>query len=304
MSRRSGCVARTSTTTGTAGSGRSSSIPPSFWAMRSPAASSRSGRDVPQDRIGERVAIEPQRPCRKCSQCKAGRYNLCPFMEFFATPPIDGAFCDYVTIQSDFAHRVPDSVSDDAAALLEPLSVGIAAVRKAELVPGSRVLIAGAGPIGVITAQAARAFGAAEIIISDPNPDRRAMALRFGATHTIDPDVDDVRSLGVDAFIDACGFPSAIVSGIGAVRGAGTVVLVGTGFDEIALPIPTIQNGELKVTGIFRYTDTWPLAAHLVATRQVDLDSLVTGRFPLEEAEAALNGDQAPNSLKSIVAVI
>jgi L-iditol 2-dehydrogenase len=261
------------------------------------------GAGVPPDRIGERVAIEPQRPCRRCAQCKAGRYNLCPFMEFFATPPIDGAFCDYVTIQADFAHRVPDNVSDDAAALLEPLSVGIAASRKAALVPGARVLIAGAGPIGIITAQAARAFGAAEIIMSDPNPDRREMALRFGATHALDPDVEDVQSLGVDAFIDACGFPAAIVAGIGAVRGAGTVVLVGTGFDEIALPIPTIQNGELTVTGIFRYTDTWPLAAHLVATGQVDLDGLVTGRFPLADAESALNADKAPNSLKSIVAV-
>ena len=139
--------------------------------------------------------------------------------------------------------------------------------------------------------------------MSDPVRDRREMALRFGATHTFDPAVDDVRSLGVDAFIDACGIPAAVVSGIKAVRGAGTVVLVGTGFDEISLPIPTIQNGELTVTGIFRYTDTWPLAAHLVATGQVNLDSLVTGRFPLEDAESALNGDKEPNSLKSIVAV-
>jgi len=115
------------------------------------------GAHVPDSRLGERVAIEPQRPCRVCAQCSAGRYNLCPRMEFYATPPVDGAFCDYVTIQSEFAHRVPDALSYDVAALLEPLSVGIWASRKAQVVPGSRILIAGAGPIGVIATQAARA---------------------------------------------------------------------------------------------------------------------------------------------------
>jgi len=261
------------------------------------------GDGVAADRIGERVAIEPQRPCRVCSQCKAGRYNLCPHMEFYATPPIDGAFCDYVTIQADFAHPVPDAVSDEAAALLEPLSVGIAAARKGAVVPGSRVLIAGSGPIGVIAAQAVRAFGAAEIIVSDPVPERRDMARRFGATATLDPSAEDPRSLQVDTFIDACGIPAAVVSGVQSVRGAGTVVLVGTGFDEIALPIPTIQNRELMVTGVFRYTDTWPLGAHLVATGQVDLDSLVTHRFGLAQAEDALNANLDPTSLKAMVAV-
>ena len=261
------------------------------------------GAGVDAGRVGQRVAVEPQKPCRRCSQCKAGRYNLCPFMEFYATPPIDGAFCEYVVIEDDFAHSVPDSISDEAAALLEPLSVGIAAVRKGRVVPGSRVLIAGGGPIGVITAQAARAFGAAEVIVSDPVADRRAMASRFGATATLDPTSDDPRSLGVDCFIDACGVPAAIVSGLESVRGAGTVVLVGTGSDTVSLPIPTIMNSELTVTGIFRYTDTWPLGAHLVATGQVDLDSLVTGRFPLTDVESALNADLEPGSLKSIVAV-
>lgn len=261
------------------------------------------GSEVEQSRVGTRVAIEPQRPCRLCTQCKAGRYNLCIHMAFYATPPVDGAFSDYVTIQADFAHDVPDSVSDESAALLEPLSVGIAASRRARVTPGSRVLIAGGGPIGVITAQTALAFGAIEVIVSDPNPARRDMATRFGATSTLDPTVATTADLEVDAFIDACGVPSAIVAGISAVRGAGTVVLVGTGFDEVALPVPVIQTRELQVTGVFRYTDTWPLAAHLVASGQVDLQSLVTHRFPLERVEDALNVDQDPESLKAIVRI-
>jgi L-iditol 2-dehydrogenase len=222
-------------------------------------------------------------------------------MRFYATPPVDGAFCEYVTIQADFAHPVPDSVSDEAAALLEPLSVGIWACRKARIVLGSRVLIAGAGPIGVITAQAARAFGAAEIIVSDPVADRRQLVERFGATWTLDPTAEDVAGLGVDAFIDASGATPAVISGITAVRGAGVVVLVGMGADQIALPIPVIQNRELTITGVFRYTDTWPTATGLVASGQVDLDSLVTARFGLDDVDKALDADQNPGSLKTKV---
>ena len=261
------------------------------------------GAKVPDTRIGERVAIEPQRPCRVCAQCAAGRYNLCPFMEFYATPPIDGAFQEYVTIQSAFAHPVPDSVTDDVAALLEPLSVGIWASRKASIVPGSRVLIAGAGPIGVITSQAAKAFGAAEVIVTDPVPERRAIAERLGATTTLDPTTESTAGLGVDAFIDCSGATPAVRSGIAAVRAAGTVVLVGMGADEIPFPIPLIQNRELTITGVFRYTDTWPVAAHLAATGQVDLASLVTGRFDLDHAEDALNADLTPGSLKPVISL-
>jgi L-iditol 2-dehydrogenase len=259
------------------------------------------GAAVADSRIGERVAIEPQRPCRVCAQCAAGRYNLCPYMEFYATPPIDGAFQEYVTIQAPFAHPVPAAISDDVAALLEPLSVGIWASRKARIVPGSRVLIAGAGPIGVIATQAATAFGAAEVVVTDPVRERRAIAERFGATIALDPMTESVADLGVDAFIDCSGATPAVKSGITAVRGAGTVVLVGTGADEIALPIPVIQNRELNVTGVFRYANTWPVAAHLAATGQVDLASLVTGRFELDHAEDALNADLTASSLKAMV---
>ncbi len=261
------------------------------------------GAGVDGARVGERVAVEPQKPCHRCRECLAGRYNLCPNMEFYATPPIDGAFAGYVVIESMFAHPVPDSLSDEAAALLEPLSVAITTMRKAHIVPGSRVLIAGAGPIGIICAQAARAFGAAEIIVSDLVPERRERALGYGATLVIDPVATDVATAGldVDAFVDASGSPRGVFSGIKAVRPAGYAVLVGLGNPEMTLPIEHIQNLEISVTGIFRYTDTWPAAIHMVASGQVDLDSLVTGRFDLDHVEDALESDLDPQSLKSVV---
>jgi L-iditol 2-dehydrogenase len=261
------------------------------------------GDGVDPARIGQRVAVEPQFPCRRCRQCRAGRYNLCPEMRFYATPPVDGAFCRYVTIDADMAHPVPDSVSDEAAALLEPLSVAVATMRKAHVAPGTSVLIAGAGPIGIICTQTARAFGAARIVVTDPVASRRESALRFGATEVLDPTVVDIAALDpqVDAFVDASGAAPAVVSGIRAVGPAGHVVLVGMGSGDVALPIGHIQNMEINVTGVFRYTDTWPAAIHLVASGAVDLDAMVTGRFDLEHVGEALDSDTDPASLKSIV---
>ena len=259
------------------------------------------GSTVDPARVGRRVAVEPQRPCRTCKQCKAGRYNLCPDIEFYATPPIDGAFAEYVTIQSDFAYDIPDTVSDEAAALIEPLSVGLWACQRADIKPGSRVLIAGAGPIGIIAAQAARAFGATEIYIRDIAEDRLAFALEHGATHAVNAKTDSVEGLDVDAFIDASGAPQAVRSGIKAVGPAGKVILVGLGADDVELPVSYIQNREIWLSGVFRYTNTWPLAIQLVAEGKVDLDVLVTGRFPLTNAEAALNAGQQPGQLKVLV---
>src|SRR6476660_8369607 len=163
------------------------------------------GESVDPSRVGQRVSIEPQRPDPNSEETRRGHYNLCPHMRFFATPPVDGALCDYVTIGAEFAHPVPDSMSDDAAALCEPLSVGIAAIRKAELDDRSRVLIAGAGPIGIVVTQLARAYGAKEIVVSDPDRTRRDRSMSFGATTTVDPTAEPTADLAVDAFIDASG---------------------------------------------------------------------------------------------------
>ena len=261
------------------------------------------GEGIDSSRIGERVSIEPQRPDPASEETRRGLYNLCPHMRFYATPPVDGALCDYVTIGAGYAHRVPDSVSDDAAALCEPLSVGIAAVRKAALDGGSRVLITGAGPIGIVLAQLARAYGATDIVVSDPDEARREQARQFGATAVADPIAEPIGELGVDAFIDASGAPAAVVDGIRAVRPAGTVVLVGSGAESMELPTQVIQNRELVLTGVFRYANTWPTAIALVESGRVNLDAMVTAHFPLEKAAGALDSDRTPGSVKSVVTV-
>jgi len=261
------------------------------------------GSSVDPARVGQRVSIEPQRPTPTSRETLIGRYNLDPGMEFYAIPNVDGAFAEYVTIQSHFAHLVPDSVSDDAAALMEPLCVAIATARKAGLTVGSRVLITGAGPIGIVTAQVAIAYGASEVIVTDIDAERRAVAATFGATRVIDPITENVGELGlaVDAFVEASGAVAAVTSGIRAVRPGGTVVLVGMGAQEIPLPIPVIQSNELIVTGVFRYANTWPTAIELVRSGKVDLDRMVTGRYGLDDVEAALLSAGGSTTLKSIV---
>jgi len=239
-----------------------------------------------------------------CEQCLAGRYNLCPNMRFYATPPIDGAFAEYVVVHAAFAHPVPDTISDDAAALLEPLSVGIWACRKGRVGAGSRVLITGAGPIGLVSVQAARAFGATEIVVSDVNPARLALARDLGATEVLDARTASAVDLPrpPQVLLECSGHPAATVAAIRALAPAGRAVLVGMGGDELPLPLSVVQERELTVTGTFRYAGTWPTAIALVAAGRIDLDRLVTGTFALAEAEDALTAARRdPQSVKVVV---
>jgi L-iditol 2-dehydrogenase len=261
------------------------------------------GDGVSAERLGQRVSIEPQRPDPGSIETRRGDYNLCPHMQFYATPPVDGALCDYVTIGAHFAHPVPAGVSDDAAALCEPLSVGIAAVRKARVTAGSSVLVTGAGPVGIVTIQVARAFGAVDIVVTDLDERRREIARSFGATATLDPLSDDMSAVQVDSYIDASGAPAAVDAGIRAVRPGGTVVLVGSGSESMRLPVQVIQNRELVLTGVFRYANTWPTALSLLTSGRVDLDTMITARFPLENVVDALESDRIPGSMKAVVQV-
>ncbi len=248
------------------------------------------GSEVSRHTTGARVSLEPGVPCSRCTECRAGRYNLCPGVRFFATPPIDGAFCEYVALHEDFAHGVPEGLSDEAAALVEPLSVGVWACRKARVGPGSRVLVTGAGPIGLVAAQAARAFGAGEVVVTDVSSRRLELASRLAATATLDVRRTPVAEAGYepDVLLECSGRPDAAAEAIRTVGRAGRVVLVGMGGDEMPLPLAHVQTREIELTGTFRYANTWPTAIALVASGEVDLDRLVTHRFGLDDVADAL----------------
>ena len=259
------------------------------------------GSDVAQSRIGSRVAVEPQRACKVCKQCQAGRYNLCPDIKFYATPPVNGAFCEYVKIQSTFAYDIPANISFDAAALVEPMSVCIWAARKAQIKNDTTVLIAGAGPIGVIMAQVARAFGASEVVVTDVVDSRLDFVKKYGATKTINTSKESLGSNKFDVFVDACGIPSAVYAGILSTGPAGRALLVGLGSDEMLLPISHIQNNEIMVTGVFRYTNTWPIGIEFLASGKVNLDAIVTHHFGLDEVEQGLKTTALPGAMKVLI---
>ena len=147
---------------------------------------------------GDRVALEPGVPCRACSACKAGCYNLCPDVRFFATPPIDGSMARYVVHPADFCYALPEHVSLDEGALLEPLSVGLHACRRGGVGPGSRVLVTGAGPVGLTALLMATAAGAAEVLVADVRPERLDLAASLGAAVILDARDPDLGRLARD----------------------------------------------------------------------------------------------------------
>jgi L-iditol 2-dehydrogenase len=265
------------------------------------------GARATRHEIGQRVALEPGVPCGRCEQCRLGRYNLCPDMKFFATPPVDGAFASQVAIHEDFAFPLPSGLSDDAGALLEPLSVGIWACRKGRVGLGSRVLVTGAGPIGNLAMQVARAAGAAEVDVVDVNTDRLARAAQLGATVTAES-VDEVvtRSGGrYDVLLECTGIELVAREGIGALSPAAVAVLVGMGPEpDVRLPVALMQSREISLVGTFRYANTYPAAIALAASGRVELDGLIDARFPLAEADQALRANREnPALLKVMVDV-
>jgi L-iditol 2-dehydrogenase len=266
------------------------------------------GTDVAGLQVGTRVSIEPGVPCFTCAHCRAGAYNLCPQMVFFGTPPVDGAFCEYVLVHEAMLTPVPPEVSDDAAALFEPVSVAIWACRKAGITPGQRVLVTGAGPIGLLVAQTAAAFGAVDVTITDVNLARLGVAERLGVPNPADVRQTSLGAIfgasrpGPDVLIECSGVPSVVAEAVRCLAPGGRAVLVGMGADDVSLPVSRVQAGELTVTGTFRYANTWPTALELVRSGRVDVESLVTHHVGLAEVEQALTmGHQDPDAIKVVV---
>jgi L-iditol 2-dehydrogenase len=261
------------------------------------------GEGTTKHQVGERVTLEPGVPDMSCRECRAGRYNLCPNVRFFATPPTDGAFANYVAIHEDFAFPLPDTLSDNAGALMEPLSVGIWACRKAGVEAGDHVLVTGAGPIGLLAMQVALAQGATDVTISDVAPQRLELAENTGATRAINVSEELLGGVKVDALIECSGNPRALKDGIYCIRPAGTAVVVGMGpGEEASIPLSFIQSREIWLTGTFRYANTYPAAIELADSGKVDLDAIVTGYYGLEDTEEALQASRKdPANVKPMV---
>jgi L-iditol 2-dehydrogenase len=255
------------------------------------------GSSVNHFKIGDRVAVEPGVTCGHCEACKEGRYNLCPDVQFLATPPVDGAFVQYIKMRQDFVFLIPDALSYEDAALIEPFSVGIHAAMRTKLQPGSTIAIMGMGPVGLTAVGAAKAFGASTIIVTDLEPLRLEAAKQMGATHVInireqDP-LNEIKNItngrGVDVAWETAGNPAALQSALASVRRGGKLAIVGLpAQNEIPLNVPLIADNEIDIYGIFRYANTYPKGISLLASGTVNTKHLVTDRYSLADTREAM----------------
>jgi len=222
------------------------------------------GEGVNGLQVGQRVTVEPGYTCRRCFYCKSGQYNLCPDVVFMATPPIDGAFCEYVAWPADCVFALPSTMTMEDGAMMEPLAVGLSAVARGGVQPGDAVAVFGSGPIGLLTLQAARAAGATTLIAIDVVDYRLEHARRLGATHLVnDADgraVEEVRAItsavqgfephysGVDVAFETAGAVPTTRNALAATRPGGVAVLVGLPPQPaIELDIVSADVGGLKV---------------------------------------------------------
>ncbi|HHV61187.1 MAG TPA: NAD(P)-dependent alcohol dehydrogenase [Firmicutes bacterium] len=256
------------------------------------------GEGVNSLRVGDRVSLEPGIPCRKCVFCKTGRYNLCPDVVFMATPPVDGAFVEYVTFPEDFAFKLPDNVSFDEGALIEPLAVGVYASERAGVKPGLSAVVLGAGPIGLVTLQAAKAYGASPVVVLDISDFRLNMARKLGADFVIDSRdtqalekvLDAVGGGGADLVFEAAGAVPTIQMTTKIAKRGGKVVFIGlSAKDMVDYNVVEVSGKELDVLGIFRYANVYRKAIDMVSAGKIDLKSMITHHFPLERTQDALD---------------
>lgn len=268
--------------------------------------------------VGQRVALEPGAACRTCPQCLRGKYNLCPDMKFAATPPYDGTLCKYYVLPAECCHPVPDSVTDEQAALLEPLSVAVHVNRLADVSAGETVVVFGAGPVGLVCGAVARARGAAFVVIVDIAERRLELAKTFiggniGAFNS--RGVSDVATAikaaypaisnggGAHKAIDATGAEPCIAAAISVLRQGGTLVQAGMGRETVNFPIVEVAAKELVVKGSFRYgAGDYAESVRLVSEGLVKVEELVSHRFGFEECGEAFETVKRGEGVKVVIA--
>ena len=258
---------------------------------------------------GRRVAVDPAIPCGTCEMCRLGYHNLCPTVQFAGHGDLDGALQEYLVWPDHLLHPLPDELSDDAGALLEPLGVAIHATGVGHVRPGSDVLVVGAGPIGVLALQVARLAGARRMFVVEPLEHRQGTALRNGADEVWSPEEaaaavsDATHGRGVDVVIEVAGTDAAIATAVAVARPGGRVALGGIpSEDTSSFPAAAARRKGLTFAMVRRMNDTYPRAIALAAGA-VDLDSLVTERHPLAEAPKAFSAAAQRLGDKVVVAV-
>lgn len=269
------------------------------------------GKDVKNLKVGDRVALEPGKTCGHCEFCKTGNYNLCPDVVFFATPPVDGVFQEYVAHEAGLCFKLPDNVSTMEGALIEPLAVGFHAAMQGGAKAGQTAVVMGAGCIGLVTMMALKAMGVSKVYVIDIMEKRLQKSLELGADGIINGAqadvVEEVRKLtdgkGCDLAVETAGTQVTTVQAIHMTKKGATIVLVGySKSGEMTLPMSLALDKELTFKTVFRYRHIYPMAIEAVAAGKVDLKGIVTDIFELDEAQKAM--DYSVNNKADIVKAV
>lgn len=269
------------------------------------------GKNVTHLKVGDRVALEPGKTCGHCEFCKTGRYNLCPDVVFFATPPVDGVFQEYVAHEAGLCFKLPDNVSTMEGALIEPLAVGFHAARQGGAQAGQVAVVTGAGCIGLVSMMALKAMGVSKVYSVDVMDKRLDKALELGADGVINGSREDAvkkvmeltGGMGCDLVIETAGTEITTRQAVQMTKKGATIVLVGyskTG--EIKMPISLALDKELTFKTVFRYRHIYPMAIDAVASGRVNLKGIVTNEFALDDIQKAM--DESVNNKADIVKAV
>ncbi|KAI0475560.1 GroES-like protein [Xylariaceae sp. FL0804] len=275
------------------------------------------GQGVADLKPGDRVGIEPQEPCDKCFLCREGRYNLCEDVKFSGIWPDAGSIQRFKVHPAKWLYKIPDHLTYQEGALLEPLSVILHGIEGANVRLGRPALICGAGPIGLVALACARASGAHPLVITDVDPERLRFAREFipqcqtyqvKAKLSPEESAREIRELyGKDEYsapasvMECTGVENSVITAAFAVRRGGTLMIIGVGRPVMNnIPFMHLSLAEIDLKFINRYRDTWPAAIQCLSGGILDLNKLVTHKFPLERALEAfeLNANAAECSIK------
>lgn len=258
------------------------------------------GDNVSDIHVGDRVALEPGYPCGKCSYCREGKYNLCEHISFMATPIYvpysEGAFVEYSLRPSFGFHKIPDSLSYNEAAMMEPLAVALQAVEAGDAIMGMAALILGCGPIAMCVLLSLRAAGVTNIYMIDIVAERTAFATELGATAVsqslnsefLQQIYDETNGRGLDLVFDTTDYAPLVNQSIPAIRKGGKIVLIAVPHhDAISLDIVTLFKRQIGVSTTFRYANQYPKAIRLVANGQIPIHRIITHSFGFDKADEA-----------------
>ena len=256
------------------------------------------GKNVKHLQVGDRVALEPGKTCGQCEFCRTGKYNLCPDVVFFATPPVDGVFQEYVAHEAGLCFKLPENVDTMEGALIEPLAVGFHAAMQGDAKMGQTAVVTGSGCIGLVTMMALKALGVSDVYVVDIMDKRLDKAMELGASAVINGKekntVEEIMKLtdgrGCDLVIDTSGTEICVKQGMEMLVKGGTLVLVGySASGNMNLPTSLICDKEITVKSVFRYRHIYPMAIKAVAEGKVNLKGIVTNIFNLDDIQNAMD---------------